>query len=87
MIKRECQDGKCVDCRIGAEIAACVEMLKHASREGVREALVKNMRVLLNILTDENGVRAEYAKDVDRLLEESANLRAILKKESKRRKI
>lgn len=79
-----CRGGSCLDCRVGAEVHACVEMLKHCEVGSVRGVLSQALKNLLRLLADNGSVNEG---DAQATIEQAQTLRGILKKESKRRKI
>lgn len=82
-----CKDGKCLDCRIGDEITACVEALKHSINGAARDAITHKLRSLLHFLSYSSIVNYGITDTAEELLKETITLRSILEKEAKRRKI
>lgn len=82
-----CTDGRCLDCRISAEIVACVEALKHSINNGARDALTHKLRSLLHFLSYSSIVNYGVTDTAEELLKETITLRSILENEAKRRKI
>lgn len=82
-----CKDGKCIDCRVNAEIVACAQVLRHASNSGARDAITQKLRALLHFTSYNSIMDCGMTDTVEELLKESITLRAILTKEAKRRKI
>jgi hypothetical protein len=82
---RDCRDASCETCRVGAEIEACVQVLRHAEDGSTRTIVLARVRLLLHVLTDDCALAAvtTWPAGLEKMLEETKRLREKLARETR----